>query len=158
MPCMNFTSASGGSRGMMRTLAGVRIFASLPGAPGCTITCAKTVAATKKKMAKRETMRQYNLAIFRLSTGELDAPIGREHTVGMKKFVAVWLAPVLLGQVTALRVGHLVDPETGTASANQVILIENGRFSAVGNPAIPAGAQLIDLSQSYVLPGLVDAH
>ncbi len=63
------------------------------------------------------------------------------------------------GQVTALRVGHLVDPESGTAAANQVILIEGGKFTAVGgNASIPTGAEVIDLSQYYVSPGLVDAH
>lgn len=62
-------------------------------------------------------------------------------------------------QVTAIRAGRLVDPETGTAAANQVILIENGKFTAVGaNVQIPAGATVIDLSKLTVLPGLVDAH
>jgi imidazolonepropionase-like amidohydrolase len=62
-------------------------------------------------------------------------------------------------QVTAIKVGHLVNPETGAAAANQVILIENGKFSAIGqNLAIPPGATTIDLSQYYVSPGLVDAH
>jgi imidazolonepropionase-like amidohydrolase len=69
-------------------------------------------------------------------------------------------APALVwSQVTALRVGHLVDPEAGTAAANQIILIENGKFSAIGpNVAIPASAEVVDLSQYYVSPGLVDAH
>jgi imidazolonepropionase-like amidohydrolase len=62
-------------------------------------------------------------------------------------------------QVTAIRAGGLVDPESGTIARNQVILVENGRFTAVGaNVAIPAGAEVIDLSQLVVLPGLVDAH
>jgi imidazolonepropionase-like amidohydrolase len=62
-------------------------------------------------------------------------------------------------QVTAIRAGGLVDPETGTIARNQVILVENGRFTAVGaNVAIPTGAEVIDLSQLVVLPGLVDAH
>ena len=74
-------------------------------------------------------------------------------------FVALLIAPAAGAQVTALRVGHLVDPEAGTAAANQVILMENGRFSAIGaNLAIPPGANVVDLSQDYVLPGLVDAH
>ncbi len=62
-------------------------------------------------------------------------------------------------QVTAIRAGRLIDPETGTAATNQVILIENGRFTSIGaNVSIPAGAQVIDLSELTVLPGLVDAH
>jgi imidazolonepropionase-like amidohydrolase len=62
-------------------------------------------------------------------------------------------------QTTAIRAGRLVDPETGTAAANQVILVQNGRISAVGaNVQIPPGAELIDLSKLTVLPGLVDAH
>jgi imidazolonepropionase-like amidohydrolase len=61
--------------------------------------------------------------------------------------------------VTAIKAGTLIDPETGTAAANQVILIEGERVRAVGpNLAIPAGAAVIDLSKLTVLPGLVDAH
>ena len=43
-------------------------------------------------------------------------------------------------QTTAIRTGRLVDPEAGTVSANQVILVQNGRISAAdliaadGNP------------------------
>ena len=63
------------------------------------------------------------------------------------------------GPVTAIRAGRVIDPETGTTATNQVILVQNGRFTAVGgNVAIPAGAQVIDLSNLTVLPGLVDAH
>src|SRR6516164_9757394 len=65
----------------------------------------------------------------------------------------------LWSQVTALRVGHLVDPETGNAAANQIILVEGNKFSAIGaGVTIPSGAQVVDLSQYYVSPGLVDAH
>jgi imidazolonepropionase-like amidohydrolase len=61
--------------------------------------------------------------------------------------------------VTAIRAGRLVDPETGTIATNQVILIEAGKFKSIGaNVAIPQGAEVIDLSQLTVLPGLVDAH
>ena len=66
---------------------------------------------------------------------------------------------LLNGQVTALKIGHLVNPENGTVAVNQVVLIENGKFTSIGaNVSIPAGATLVDLSQFYVSPGLVDAH
>lgn len=62
-------------------------------------------------------------------------------------------------QVTAVRAGQLVDPEAGTAARDQVILVEDGRFTAVGGDVrIPDGAEVIDLSELTLLPGLVDAH
>ncbi len=74
-------------------------------------------------------------------------------------WAALAASSLVSAQVTALRVGHLVDPETGTVAANQTILVEAGRFTAIGpNQSIPAGAEVIDLSQYYVSPGLVDAH
>jgi imidazolonepropionase-like amidohydrolase len=61
--------------------------------------------------------------------------------------------------ITAIKAGRLVDPETGTATTNQIILIEGEKIKAVGpNLAIPRGATIIDLSKLTVLPGLVDAH
>jgi len=61
--------------------------------------------------------------------------------------------------VTAIKAGRMIDPYTGSTLTNQIILIENGRFTAVGpNIPIPAGAEVIDLSTLTVLPGLVDAH
>ena len=61
-------------------------------------------------------------------------------------------------KITAIKAGRLVDPDAGTVSTNQTILVENGKISAVGAVTIPAGAQVIDLSALTVLPGLVDAH
>ena len=64
-----------------------------------------------------------------------------------------------VGPVTAIRAGRLVDPETGTIATNQVILVQAGRFTAIGaNVPIPSGAQVVDLSSLTVLPGLVDSH
>jgi imidazolonepropionase-like amidohydrolase len=62
-------------------------------------------------------------------------------------------------KITAVKAGRLIDPVTGTISTNQVILIENGKFKEIGaNIVIPAGAEVVDLSDLTVLPGLVDAH
>jgi imidazolonepropionase-like amidohydrolase len=74
-------------------------------------------------------------------------------------FAVVAAAQVQPAHVTAIKAGRLIDPETGTAATNQVILIEGEKITAVGpNLAIPAGATVIDLSKLTVLPGLVDAH
>ncbi|MFY9557977.1 MAG: amidohydrolase family protein [Blastocatellia bacterium] len=62
-------------------------------------------------------------------------------------------------RITAIKAGRLIDPETGKAADNQVILIEGEKIKGVGqNLAIPAGATIIDLGKLTVLPGLVDAH
>src|SRR5271169_2956868 len=62
-------------------------------------------------------------------------------------------------QVTAITVGTLIDPESGTEKTQQIILIEGGRIKEVGSGVrIPEGATRIDLSHESVLPGLFDAH
>ena len=62
-------------------------------------------------------------------------------------------------QVTAIRAGKLVVPETGATLQNQIILVEGARIKAVGaGLAVPAGATVIDLSRSTVLPGLFACH
>lgn len=61
--------------------------------------------------------------------------------------------------VTAIRAGRLIDPKSGTVSSNVVILVERDKVTGVGpNLTVPAGATVIDLSTSTVLPGLIDAH
>ena len=66
---------------------------------------------------------------------------------------------VVQAQTVAIRAGRLVDPEAGTALANQVILVENGRVTAIGPDLdVPRGAEVIDLAGSTVMPGLFDAH
>ena len=62
-------------------------------------------------------------------------------------------------RATVVRAGRLVDPAAGTIVANQSILIENGRISAIGSTVTaPPNADVVDLSRLTVLPGLVDAH
>lgn len=73
--------------------------------------------------------------------------------------IALCLAACLsVAQTTAIKAGHLVDPETGTVKDNQVIIVENGRIKSVGDGPAPAGAQVIDLSSAWVMPGMFDCH
>src|SRR5579863_1887749 len=64
-------------------------------------------------------------------------------------------------RVIAIRAGHMFDSKTGQMLASQVVLLSGERITAVGPESqvkIPAGAQVIDLSQTTVLPGLIDGH
>ncbi|HUA14805.1 MAG TPA: amidohydrolase family protein [Verrucomicrobiae bacterium] len=62
-------------------------------------------------------------------------------------------------QVTAIRAGKLIDPESGTVLSDQIILIRNNKIEEVGKGIeIPANARVIDLSKMAVLPGLIDCH
>jgi len=66
---------------------------------------------------------------------------------------------VVISQTTVIRAGHLINPENGKILPNQNILIEKGKITSVGdNTTVPPDATVIDLSNKYVLPGLVDAH
>jgi imidazolonepropionase-like amidohydrolase len=62
-------------------------------------------------------------------------------------------------QVTAIRAGKLIDPDSGTVLAGQTILTRDGKVEAVGNNVtIPSNAKVIDLGKMTVLPGLIDCH
>jgi len=83
----------------------------------------------------------------------------------IRLFSAVIALTVLLcagvgrAQVTAIKAGKLVDPDSGTTTINQIIIVEGTKIKAVGaGLPIPTGATVIDLSRSTVLPGLFDAH
>jgi imidazolonepropionase-like amidohydrolase len=69
------------------------------------------------------------------------------------------LTTLASAQVTAIRAGHLVDPDSGTVLADQVILIRDSKIEKVGKGIdIPAKATIVDLSKMTVLPGLIDCH
>jgi imidazolonepropionase-like amidohydrolase len=62
-------------------------------------------------------------------------------------------------QVSAIRAGKLIDPDSGVVLTAQTIIIREGKIESVGNNvAIPSNAKIIDLSKMTVLPGLIDCH
>ena len=87
-----------------------------------------------------------------------------------KQFIALFFVFLFLGGsaeaqtaqesgFTAIRAGRLIDPDTGTVTPDQIILVEGTTIREIGpNVTIPEGAEVIDLSDLSVLPGLVDAH
>ena len=64
-------------------------------------------------------------------------------------------------KTVVVRAGRLLDVRTGKTLSNQTILIQGGKIASVGpDTQVPGGAQaeIVDLSNATVLPGLIDAH
>lgn len=76
-------------------------------------------------------------------------------------FVSAGPAAAAPPKVVYIKAGRLFDGTGDALKVDQVIAIEGDRIRAVGSfsdAAIPAGAEVIDLSGSTILPGLIDAH
>ena len=66
-------------------------------------------------------------------------------------------APSPTPEPVAIKAGRLLDVKTGKIANNVFISIENHRIKSVGNEA-PTGVRVIDLSNAFVMPGMVDCH
>jgi hypothetical protein len=61
-------------------------------------------------------------------------------------------------QTLVIQGGTLIDGNGGNPVANATVIIQGNRITQVGRGLrVPAGAQVIDASGKYVLPGLIDA-
>jgi len=64
-------------------------------------------------------------------------------------------------ETVAITAAHMIDVVAGKRVDNPVVIVTDGRISAVGRRgavAIPAGARRIDLAGKTILPGLIDMH
>lgn len=62
-------------------------------------------------------------------------------------------------QVIALKAARLFDGKSGALTQNGVVVVEGDKIVDAGaNVAIPSGAQVIDLGDSTLSPGFIDAH
>ena len=74
--------------------------------------------------------------------------------------LGLFCAPVFAEPPTVIKAGSLFDSQSGRVSRNAVIVIEGEKIVAVGGPStpVPDDANIIDLSDSFVLPGVMDMH
>ena len=62
-------------------------------------------------------------------------------------------------QLKVIKAGRLIDPVSGKATTDVIILVDGVTIKSVGkNVAIPTDAEIIDLTDKTVLPGLIDSH
>ena len=62
-------------------------------------------------------------------------------------------------KIIALRASRMLDVNSGSMVRNAVILIQDEKITAAGSSLkIPADAQVVDLGDATLLPGLIDCH
>jgi imidazolonepropionase-like amidohydrolase len=89
----------------------------------------------------------------------------------MQRTLISLLGGILLGAATAstaapagpaatvLHARYLFDGVSGRLSDDATVIVEKGRITGIGRSAVvPTGAQVIELGDATLLPGLIDAH
>ncbi len=71
---------------------------------------------------------------------------------------AVLGAAPVAAETVHVRSGGLIDPASGSVTREMLLTIVDGRITAIGRGAAPAGATVIDWRRFHVLPGLIDMH
>jgi imidazolonepropionase-like amidohydrolase len=78
----------------------------------------------------------------------------------MKRFLLLlaFAAPAFAAQQPiAIRAARLIDGRGGAVVAPAVVVVRGNKIESVGT-AVPEGAKVIDLGDSTLMPGLIDAH
>jgi len=60
-------------------------------------------------------------------------------------------------KAVAVKAARLLDVKSGSYVSNPVVVVRGDRVDSVGG-RVPAGAEVIDLGDRTILPGLIDAH
>jgi len=70
------------------------------------------------------------------------------------------ITPAAAQEITVIKAGSLFDSRSGDVSRDVLIIVEDDKIVAVvdGDEEIPDEAEVIDLSDSFVLPGVMDMH
>jgi imidazolonepropionase-like amidohydrolase len=76
-----------------------------------------------------------------------------------RTFVLTVISATAYAQTTPIAfTGARIIPISGPEIPNGTLLVQNGKVIAVGNVAIPSGAQRVDAIGKIIMPGIVDSH
>jgi imidazolonepropionase-like amidohydrolase len=94
---------------------------------------------------------------WKISAALLFGIVGLACLPAEAQLAGKYLAP--RDQVIAIRAGRLFNARSGAILTNQVVLVRGDRIEDVGpGLTIPSRANVIDLSNATVMPGMIDAH
>ena len=84
----------------------------------------------------------------------------RVHIIAGVILSALLFGPAALADISVIKAGSLFDSKSGRVTRNAVIVVEDDKIVGIGDAdtRIPEGAEVIDLSSSFVLPGVMDMH
>jgi len=94
---------------------------------------------------KRLTLGLLLISLFLIAITTSNATVRQEKKEAVKKI--------------AVRAARMIDTKSGSTVTNAVILIEGDKITAAGaGVQVPADAEVIELGDRTVLPGLIDCH
>lgn len=84
----------------------------------------------------------------------------KSATLGAVALMALAAGTVAEAKTVVVRAAHMIDVLAGKRVDQAQVVVTDGRITAVGRQgdATPAGADVIDLGQRTLLPGLIDMH
>jgi len=101
-------------------------------------------------------LRAFGLVKFSKNRDESETKMNK---VILTFYFSLVLTGFLQAQNLVIKAGHLFDSRTGKILNDQIIIIKDGKILEVGsNLKYNSTDTVIDLSQSWVLPGLMDCH
>jgi imidazolonepropionase-like amidohydrolase len=79
------------------------------------------------------------------------------HTIIFMVFLSIFFVGTLTAEQLAIKAGFMLDTKTGQLLKDKTIIIKDNQILEITD-SIPPDTKIIDLSDSYLLPGLIDMH